>query len=145
MDILAQHFYEPYLENPEQFNQSKGLLLGSGPYRLSDPVSWTPDSGRVELIRNQRYWGPVQPSFNRMIWNTIENDSARLAAFRNSTIDTYSSKPREYQKLRDDEQIESEAQSLDFMSPTAGYSYICLLYTSPSPRDRTRSRMPSSA
>ena len=24
-------------------------------------------------------------------------------------------------------------------------SYICLLYTSPSPRDRTRSRMPSSA
>ena len=26
-----------------------------------------------------------------------------------------------------------------------GYFYICLLYTSPSPRDRTRSRMPSSA
>ena len=27
----------------------------------------------------------------------------------------------------------------------AGLPYICLLYTSPSPRDRTRSRMPSSA
>ena len=32
----------------------------------------------------------------------------------------------------------------------SGYSalqqaYVCLLYTSPSPRDRTRSRMPSSA
>ena len=26
-----------------------------------------------------------------------------------------------------------------------GYTYTCLLYTSPSPRDRTRSRMPSSA
>ena len=26
-----------------------------------------------------------------------------------------------------------------------GVPYICLLYTSPSPRDRTRSRMPSSA
>ena len=25
------------------------------------------------------------------------------------------------------------------------YAYRCLLYTSPSPRDRTRSRMPSSA
>ena len=25
------------------------------------------------------------------------------------------------------------------------YQYTCLLYTSPSPRDRTRSRMPSSA
>ena len=34
-----------------------------------------------------------------------------------------------------------------FLSPRA-YSYlveVCLLYTSPSPRDRTRSRMPSSA
>ena len=27
----------------------------------------------------------------------------------------------------------------------AGMSYICLLYTSPSPRDMRRSRMPSSA
>ena len=26
-----------------------------------------------------------------------------------------------------------------------GYHFTCLLYTSPSPRDRTRSRMPSSA
>ena len=26
-----------------------------------------------------------------------------------------------------------------------GHDYRCLLYTSPSPRDRTRSRMPSSA
>ena len=29
------------------------------------------------------------------------------------------------------------------MRPT--WHYVCLLYTSPSPRDRTRSRMPSSA
>ena len=28
---------------------------------------------------------------------------------------------------------------------TAAVLYLCLLYTSPSPRDRTRSRMPSSA
>ena len=28
---------------------------------------------------------------------------------------------------------------------TTGRIYSCLLYTSPSPRDRTRSRMPSSA
>ena len=27
----------------------------------------------------------------------------------------------------------------------AGHIHLCLLYTSPSPRDRTRSRMPSSA
>ena len=32
-----------------------------------------------------------------------------------------------------------------FQSPGVVVSYTCLLYTSPSPRDRTRSRMPSSA
>ena len=32
-----------------------------------------------------------------------------------------------------------------FSCPYHGWTYNCLLYTSPSPRDRTRSRMPSSA
>ena len=31
------------------------------------------------------------------------------------------------------------------MEKAMQYAYSCLLYTSPSPRDRTRSRMPSSA
>ena len=31
------------------------------------------------------------------------------------------------------------------VSAVGGLYMICLLYTSPSPRDRTRSRMPSSA
>ena len=29
--------------------------------------------------------------------------------------------------------------------PEVDKNYVCLLYTSPSPRDRTRTRMPSSA
>ena len=33
----------------------------------------------------------------------------------------------------------------EFIINHNGISMICLLYTSPSPRDRTRSRMPSSA
>src|SRR5665811_2473000 len=35
------------------------------------------------------------------------------------------------------------ANKLKELTP-AGLDYVCLLYTSPSPRDRTRSRMPSS-
>ena len=35
--------------------------------------------------------------------------------------------------------------STDFQRLCRDMSNICLLYTSPSPRDRTRSRMPSSA
>ena len=33
----------------------------------------------------------------------------------------------------------------EFILQTPGLDYICLLYTSPSPRDRQKSRMPSSA
>ena len=34
---------------------------------------------------------------------------------------------------------------LTYMVEDSGLKHVCLLYTSPSPRDRTRSRMPSSA
>ncbi len=124
MSILAKHFYEPYLEKAEEFNQSKGLLLGSGPYRLADPKGWTPDQGLVEVNRNPRYWGPVQPSFDRILWKVIENDSARLTTFRNGEIDVYSARPREYQNLLKDDDLTNRTQHFEYMSPSAGYSYI---------------------
>ena len=46
------------------------------------------------------------------------------------------------------ETIEKEMEHLTFhqsRTRKAQVAYTCLLYTSPSPRDRTRSRMPSSA
>ena len=39
----------------------------------------------------------------------------------------------------------SVATSLAIIIPTGWRSYVCLLYTSPSPRDPKTSRMPSSA
>ncbi len=122
--VLPRHFYEPYLSEPEKFNQSKGLLLGSGPYRLKDPTGWSPDKGFVELERNPRYWGPVLPAFDRLIWKVIENDSARLTTFRNGEIDTYSARPVEYRKLLQDDELTARTQNFEYMSPTAGYSYI---------------------
>jgi peptide/nickel transport system substrate-binding protein len=122
--VLPQHFYAPYLEQPENFNQSKGLLLGSGPYRLKDPKGWTPDQGLVELERNPRYWGPVQPSFDKLLWKVIANDSARLTTFRNGDIDIYSARPLEYQKLLKDKELAARTQHLEYRSPTAGYNYI---------------------
>lgn len=124
MEILPRHFYATYLETPEVFNQSKGLLLGSGPYRLADPRGWTPDQGMVELERNPRYWGPVQPPFNRILWKVIENDSARLTTFRNGEIDVYGARPREYQGLLDDAQLQRRARHFEYMSPVAGYMYL---------------------
>ncbi len=124
LEILPEHFYRPYLDKPNEFNQSKGLLLGSGPYRLPDPKGWTPDQGLVELTRNQRYWGPVEPPFARLLWKVIENDSARLTTFRNGEIDVYSARPREYDDLRNDSSLAERARHMEYMSPTAGYTYI---------------------
>ncbi len=124
LQVLPTHFYQRYLDDPRTFNESRGLLLGSGPYRLSDPENWTPDQGRVELERNPRYWGPVDPPFGRIVWRVIENDSARLTTFRNQDIDLYNARPREYQRLRDDQGLMARTQHFEYMSPTAGYSYI---------------------
>ncbi|MFC1749183.1 peptide-binding protein [Pseudomonadota bacterium] len=124
MAIMPKHFYEPYLKDPEAFNLSKGLLLGSGPYRLKDPKGWRPDKGLVELVRSPRYWGAVEPSFDRILWNVIANDAARLTTFRNGEIDSYSARPREYQTLLDDKEFMGRVQHYEYMSPTAGYRYI---------------------
>ena len=124
IEVMPRHFYEPYLDDPTAFNESKGLLLGSGPYRLADPKSWTPDLGLVELERNPRYWGPTAPSFDRILWKVIENDSARLTTFRNRDIDSYGARPREYRGLLDDEALRAQTHNFEFMNAVAGYSYI---------------------
>lgn len=124
MDILAEHFYKRFLDDPRAFNESRGLLLGTGPYRLPDPERWTPDQGRVELERNPRYWGPVDGSYDRIVWRVIENDSARLTTFRNQEIDVYGARPREYQGLLDDAALAGRTHQFEYMSPTAGYSWI---------------------
>jgi peptide/nickel transport system substrate-binding protein len=124
LEVLAEHFYRPYLDTPEVFNESKGLLFGTGPYRLADPKGWTPDQGFVELVRNPRYWGDVQPPYERFLWRIIANDSARLTTFRNGEIDAYSARPIEYQRLRDDPALSDRTHRFEYMSPVAGYSYI---------------------
>lgn len=124
LSIMPAHFYEPYLKNPQAFNQSKGLLLGSGPYRLADPKNWTPDQGNVELVRNERYWGDVQPPYTRMVWRVIQNESARLTTYRNGDIDSYEAKPNEYAKLKADAQLQGKSQNFEYMPPVVGYGYI---------------------
>lgn len=123
MSILPRHFYSKYLDDPEAFNQSTCILLGSGPYRLEDPVGWKADQ-RLILIRNERYWGPVLPAFDKLIFETIEGDAARLTAFRNGSVDGYAARPKEYQQLLADPQFMKGAKNFEFESPRDGYAYI---------------------
>ena len=124
LSILPKHYYEPYLKTPEKYNESKGLLMGTGPYRLSTTESWTPDKGGVELVRNTRYWGAVQAPYDKVIWKIIQNDSARLTTYRNGELDAYGARPVEYKKLKTDQQIIEKSHNFEYMSPVAGYSYI---------------------
>jgi peptide/nickel transport system substrate-binding protein len=124
MPILPKHFYANYLKQPQRFNQSTGLLVGSGPYRLEDSEGWTPDAGVVELERNPYYWGPVLPPFNTLLWKVIENETAQLTSFLNGDIDLYGARPREYEDLLADKDLSQRTHNLEYMSPTAGYSYV---------------------
>jgi peptide/nickel transport system substrate-binding protein len=124
MAILPQHFYQAYEKKTEEYNESKGILMGTGPYRLVDPKGWTPDKGGIELVRNSRYWGAVQAPYDKIIWKIIQNDSARLTTYRNGELDAYGARPVEYKKLKADKQMMDSSHHFEYMSPTAGYSYI---------------------
>jgi len=124
LGIMPKHFYQKYLKMPEKYNQSKGILLGSGPYRLMDPENWSPDKNVVELVRNERYWGPVTPTYSLMLWKVIENDSARLTTFRNREIDVYAARPIEYKNLISDKALMSRSRNLEYMPPINPYYYI---------------------
>jgi peptide/nickel transport system substrate-binding protein len=124
LSILPQHFYQPYMDKTEKYNESKSLLIGTGPYRLSQPKSWTPDKGGIELVRNPRYWGEVQAPYDKIIWKIIQNDSARLTTYRNGELDAYGARPVEYKKLKADKQMIDKSHNFEYMPPVAGYSYI---------------------
>lgn len=120
LGILPKHFYGAF--EPEDFNQSVGYLLGSGPYRLPDPKSWKPGT-LIQLVRNDRYWG-VQPAFDRMIWQEISNDVAHLQAFRNGDIDLFAAQPEQYKDMIADAALLDRTQHYEYQNPVGGYRYI---------------------
>jgi peptide/nickel transport system substrate-binding protein len=125
--ILSKAFYSKY--SPTDFNRSTGLVLGTGPYRLADPTSWRPEPGQpIVLVRNERYWGPT-PSFDRLVWNVVEEPAARVTAFRNGDIDFLGGQngpptPEQYDQLSHDAGLLTKTQHWDLNTPVDGYYYI---------------------
>jgi peptide/nickel transport system substrate-binding protein len=120
--ILAKHFYENY--TPGQFNEHVGLLLGSGPYRLLDgPDGWTPTGEGVVLVRNERYWGKP-PVFDRMIFDEVQEDVARMVNYTNQDVDILRVNPQQYKALRDDESVQDFTNFMEYTSAYGGYLYI---------------------
>jgi peptide/nickel transport system substrate-binding protein len=120
MDIMPRHFYGRF--EPEQFNQSLGLLLGSGPYRLEDPEAWRPGQ-LIQLVRNERYWG-VPPAFDRLVYREITHDIARMQAFRNGDTDQFGATPEQYIDMIRDQNLLARTHQFEYQNPIGGYRYI---------------------
>ncbi len=118
--VLPKHFYSTF--TPENFNESTGLLMGSGPYKLESYTDWTPDKP-IELIRNERYWG-VSPAVDRVVYRVISSDVARLTSFRNGEIDTYGAPPEAFVTLKDDPALAERARHFEYFPITGGYRYV---------------------
>ena len=122
--VMSKNFYSKY--SPSDYNRSTGLLLGTGPYRLADPVSWRPEPGKpVELLRNERFWADPAPAFKRLAWRVIENPAARVTSFRNGEIDIYSQPDAEqYVSMANDAALSARTKHFALDSPVTGYIYI---------------------
>lgn len=119
-NVLPKHFYEKY--TIEELNRHPGLLMGTGPYRAPDPTGWAPGK-EIELVRNERYWGP-QPGFDKVFFREIENDVARLTAFRNGEIDVLAAQPPQYDELLKDENVMKRSQAYAYDTVPTGYMFI---------------------
>lgn len=71
----------------EDFNAGRAAI-GTGPYRF---VRWS-HGDRVELRRNDDYWGP-RPAFANAIFRYITNDAARVAALLSGNVDVIDAVP----------------------------------------------------
>jgi peptide/nickel transport system substrate-binding protein len=123
VQVMSKKFYSRF--TPKEFNESTGLLIGSGPYRLPDPTSWRPEPGRpIELVRNERYWGEP-PAFNRLIWKVIELPPSRLTEFRNAGADLYADPtPEQFEEMKKDGDLAKRTQFFNVDALAGGYRYI---------------------
>lgn len=120
--VLSKRFYSRY--TPDQFNASVGLLIGTGPYRMDTPDGWKPSPGKIELFRNQRYWG-LSPSFDRIVYYQIESEVTTLVMYGNGELDIDPLTPEQYrlQQRNPDQMLDRSHQEI-YLSGLTGYSYI---------------------
>lgn len=124
--IMSKAFYSKY--SIKDFNESTGLVMGSGPYRMPDPTSWRPEPGQpVVVVRNERYWGPA-PSFDRVVWNVIEQPAARITAFRNGDLDFLGQDdpptPEQFAQLSNDPQVVAHTHHWALTNPTEAFYFL---------------------
>ena len=103
-------------------------------------------SSAAEYRGAKTFWGQpdLQGVWTNATFTTLERpeDVDGLVLSEAQARAMVSARNEFYDNYDDPEKVDGK---LAAASDPGGYNTACLLYTSPSPRDRTRSRMPSSA
>lgn len=123
--VLPKHFYEQYNAMPSRFNQSTGLLMGSGPFRLRrlDPDDqWTPPAD-VVLERNEQYWGP-RPALDRLRFKVVPDNVPRLISYNNREGDMMRPTDQQLIRMRGREDWLEENHALEWYPIRGGYNFI---------------------
>ena len=125
--VQSLHMRDLFAEDGERFNkfstQACGILLDYSKNRITDETM----SALFALAKMTNISGEAAKMFAGERINTTEDRSVLHAALR---------MPKGSTLTVDNEEVVSQVHAV---------SDHCLLYTSPSPRDATLSRMPSSA
>lgn len=120
IQIMPKHFYEKY--TPQQFNETVGLIMGTGPYRLESPTEWRPGKPIV-LYRNDHYWGE-RPTFDRVNYLEVQEDAAAMTMFLNGEYDVFAALPDQYKQMKDDAKVKERTNFFRYYNMIGGYGYV---------------------
>jgi peptide/nickel transport system substrate-binding protein len=120
LSVMPKHLYEKY--TPQQFNETVGLLMGTGPYRLESPTEWRPGKPIV-LLRNERYWGE-RPTFDRLPYLEVEEEAPAMTMFLNGEYDVFAANPDQYKQMKDDPKVKERTNFFRYYNMIGGYTYI---------------------
>lgn len=123
--VIPKHIYSGWIESPTRFNESTGLLIGSGPFKMErvDPDDqWTPPSDIV-LVRNELYWGPRAP-LAEYRYGVIQDRLALLTAYTNGQGDMMRATSEQFDaKVQDPSFLEAH-NAKNWFNMQGGYSFI---------------------
>lgn len=123
--VLPRKVYEVLIESPATFNQSTGLLVGSGPFRLERvdiDDQWAPPEDIV-LVRNDFYWGPKSP-LDRLRFKTIQDSLARLTAFESGEGDMMRPTSAQFDIKSQDDRFTDRFDAKQWYNMRGGYAFI---------------------
>jgi len=123
--ILPKHVYQPWIESPAMFNQSTGLMVGSGPFRLAAVDinnQWTPPKD-VEIVRNDLYWGP-RPALGGIRFRSISERLALLTEYTNGGGDMMRPSAEQFSLMSDDASFADKHDLRNWFNMQGGYSFI---------------------